>query len=590
MQFTRNLLLATALDLLGTSSAAQVIHHVDVSLTTGANDGSSWSNARQGPLGLQAAPLAATAGDRIFVAQGTYIADASSRTTSFDLKVGVELYGSFLGGESSPSERPPFGLTPTVLSGDLAGNDAANQLGDNSVRIVDASDTDATAVLDGFEFRAGVGDGAGFWEDRGAAIYCRNGAGPTVRNCRFIGNETISFGGAVAVINSAPSFTNCTFEDNETAALGGAVFLNMAGGTRVDRCTFLGNTASGGGGLSSNDSVGVLISNSLFVGNHSDGSAGGGAIYSAGGPLMEVRGCTIVGNTSLVHTAGGLRAQGGSVMASNTILWGNTGSGTSVSAHQTSGGWLTNCIVEGGFVGVGSGNSALDPLFVDLAAGDYRLTANSPAIDAGENSLTIPGTNLDLGGAPRFVDNPAAPDTGVGIAPIIDIGAFEFFEPSFERFCLGDGSGAACPCGNNSAAGHAGGCLHANGDGGILDAAGTPSFTSDTLHFGLSSGVPLAYCVLLSGDNRLPLTGNIGHGIPSFDGLRCADGSVRMHGGRVLDTDGRTTGWGPGTIVQQGSFAVGQTRHFFALYRTLSSQTCNTGVNSTNGVSVTFVN
>ena len=38
---------------------------------------------------------------------------------------------------------------------------------------------------------------------------------------------------------------------------------------------------------------------------------------------------------------------------------------------------------------------------------------------------------IDLAGQPRFVDDPRTADTGIGPAPIVDLGAFEFQGPEF---------------------------------------------------------------------------------------------------------------------------------------------------------------
>ena len=84
---------------------------VDVSLTTGAGTGGSWADAFQGPLGLKDALAVAVAGDRIFVAQGTYLpTDTGARTQSFPLRDGVELSSrpSVL-----PSAQPPRSSPPT---------------------------------------------------------------------------------------------------------------------------------------------------------------------------------------------------------------------------------------------------------------------------------------------------------------------------------------------------------------------------------------------------------------------------------------------------------------------------------------------
>ena len=80
-------------------------------------------------------------------------------------------------------------------------------------------------------------------------------------------------------------------------------------------------------------------------------------------------------------------------------------------------------IVQGGFTG--SGNLNVDPKFVDAAARNFMLLTTSPAIDAGSNSTVPVGTTVDQAGATRFIDLPTVADTGIGTAPIVDIGAYE---------------------------------------------------------------------------------------------------------------------------------------------------------------------
>ena len=50
------------------------------------------------------------------------------------------------------------------------------------------------------------------------------------------------------------------------------------------------------------------------------------------------------------------------------------------------------------------------------SGGDYRLLPGSPGID---------GITTDIRGFPRFLDDYFQPDTGVGMGPIVDMGAFE---------------------------------------------------------------------------------------------------------------------------------------------------------------------
>ena len=80
-------------------------------------------------------------------------------------------------------------------------------------------------------------------------------------------------------------------------------------------------------------------------------------------------------------------------------------------------------------------NIYADPLFVDADGADniagtaddnLRLSAGSPCIDAGDNTSIPFVIWTDLDGKKRIIDDPATPDTGNGIKPIVDMGAYEF--------------------------------------------------------------------------------------------------------------------------------------------------------------------
>src|SRR6185503_3391631 len=89
-------LLGSLLLLMGSRPAAAVTRYVNVALATGANDGTSWANAYQGPTGLATAIAVAGAGDQIWTAAGIYKATATTtRTIHFTLKNNVEIYGGF---------------------------------------------------------------------------------------------------------------------------------------------------------------------------------------------------------------------------------------------------------------------------------------------------------------------------------------------------------------------------------------------------------------------------------------------------------------------------------------------------------------
>ena len=135
------------------SAAAQAaVIYVDADAVSGADDGTSWTDAY---LDLQSAltdPLL-TSGDEIWVAEGIYkpTGDAD-RTVSFALVSNIDVYGGFDGTETTLGERDPD-LHETILSGDIATGASS----DNSFHVViGASD----AVLDGFTVTGGNADGS----------------------------------------------------------------------------------------------------------------------------------------------------------------------------------------------------------------------------------------------------------------------------------------------------------------------------------------------------------------------------------------------------------------------------------------------
>lgn len=416
--------------LLGAPAFAQTLY-VDANLTSGAGDGSSWSNAFQGDLGLQAALAAAVSGNDIFVADGTYrtVAPGGNRATTIRLQNGVEIYGGFEGGEANLAARPAIGAFPSILSGDIQGNDsgAGGGLTDNAYHVVGAgttNSTNSTAVLDGFLVVGGFANGSGN-NDRGAGILCLTGNSPTIRNTTFRGNRC-TFGGGAGYVNGAPSFEDCRFEDNIGGSFGGAFDIAQAGAVSFDRCVFTGNSASRAGALEIFATSNAFVRNCFFKDNVATGGSGGGALWLGNGGTTRVQNCTIVENSASANAAGGIRNQGASPIITNCILWGNIGPGGAMAAANqvTAGANVDFCIVMGGFAG-GNGNLSADPMFTDAMAGDYTIGTGSPAVDAGDNTALAASVTVDLAGLGRYQDDPMTPNTGAG-AGAIDIGAFEY--------------------------------------------------------------------------------------------------------------------------------------------------------------------
>jgi hypothetical protein len=68
--------------------------------------------------------------------------------------------------------------------------------------------------------------------------------------------------------------------------------------------------------------------------------------------------------------------------------------------------------------------------------GDHQLRPGSPCIDAGDNDVVPAGVTTDLAGDPRFVDDVDTLDSGNGVPPIVDMGAYEFVPGEMLRFRL----------------------------------------------------------------------------------------------------------------------------------------------------------
>ena len=130
-------------------------------------------------------------------------------------------------------------------------------------------------------------------------------------------------------------------------------------------------------------------------------------------------------------------------------MWGNSADAGSQLVARESQVSVSHSDVDGGETGIyldeeatlhwGPGNIDADPLFADPLANDFHLLPGSPCIDAGCNcgvptdvtdadgdGDTDEFVPFDLDGDGRFFDDPNTPDSGSGLPPIVDMGAYEF--------------------------------------------------------------------------------------------------------------------------------------------------------------------
>jgi len=406
----------------------------------GSGDCSSWANA----CTLQTALTNAVSGDEIWVQAGVhYPGAAGDRSATFTLKNGVALYGGFAGTETSRDQRN-WQTNKTILSGDIDRNDINTDgnfiaetwhdiVGENAYHVVTADSVDQTAVLDGFIITAGQAN-----EWNGGHTYCggglySRGSASTLTNITFSGNVSRSFGGGMYSESGAPMLNSVTFSGNFAGDSGGGMF-NRQSNPRLTNVTFISNSAWLGGGLRNWESN-PRLTNVIFSGNYVN-TSGGGMFNSFSSPtLINV---TFSNNNAAGNGSGMNNSWNSSPRLTNVILWGNTGNDNTGIYNDGNGitnpiisysdiqgcggsgnGWNPACGTDGG------GNIDADPRFVDAANGDLRLQMNSPCIDAGDNTAVPAGIFVDLDGYLRFVDIPDIPDTGRGVPPIVDMGAYE---------------------------------------------------------------------------------------------------------------------------------------------------------------------
>ncbi len=278
---------------------------------SGANDGSSWSNAY---TSLQQALQVAFTGDSVWVAQGTYLPDSANRSISFMLRPGVRMFGGFSGTETTLDQRN-WNLYPTVLSGDIGtpGDDS-----DNSYHVVRLMGTFTLAptVIDGFIIRAGRADGSGdqtSWDAAGMHVTGQFFLALDVRNCLFENNVASGSGGALGCgfawnTDHRVRIQHCVFRNNHADFDGGAVISTNASKVELPGsflgCVFENNTAGRNGGAvhfyEQNVPDTTDFIDCVFRNNHAK-NLGGGVAHIAGrnsGLKLLFRNCTFDQNSA----------------------------------------------------------------------------------------------------------------------------------------------------------------------------------------------------------------------------------------------------------------------------------------------------
>lgn len=298
-----------------------------------------------------------------------------------------------------------------------------------------AGNTSTTLHAGAISFETSLVDMArcSFEKNTGSAIYSHN-SGLMLTECAFQQNTGRDGGAILSRLDSQTSaaahlnLAQCTFIANAVEGAGGALY-NHGIEAMLEACRFAGNRADGDGGAVYNYGSSPDLHNCAFIGNTAEGL--GGAVMNWYASHPSVIHCTFVANRA---TAGGAIAtvRDSSVLVSHSILWNNTADrGNSLyvgrfewGAVQPAQATVEFCDVAGGQADVAlepdctlnwkSGNIDRDPLFTGPKQDDYRLSPDSPCIDAGD---------------PAYIPEPGATDldnTARLFGPATDLGAYEF--------------------------------------------------------------------------------------------------------------------------------------------------------------------
>jgi predicted outer membrane repeat protein len=250
------------------------IIYVDQDAPGPLHDGTSWNTAF---LGLQTGLAAASAGDQIWVAEGTYTPGVTgNRMATFQLKDGVELYGGFAGTEAALGERD-WVANPTLLSGDLDRNGVLDD--GNAYHVVFGKDITNTAVMDGFIITGGNADGE-LSDGSGGGMFNDN-SNPTLTNLTFSTNSA-TYGAGMVNDSSAPTLTNVNFFSNSAITTVGGMY-NYGSNPTLTQVIFSTNTAGDHSGGMYNTGSSPTLQNVVFL------------------PIQQatnVAGCTIIGKAT----------------------------------------------------------------------------------------------------------------------------------------------------------------------------------------------------------------------------------------------------------------------------------------------------
>jgi parallel beta-helix repeat protein len=379
---------------------------------------------------IQSAINAAGTGDTVMVAPGTYFENINFSGKSITLASEQGPQVTIIdGGQLAPVVTFASGEGPqSVLSGlTLQHGRALFASGYNGggVNIQNASPTITGNII---THNDAGGSGGGISSSFGSPII----KGNTITNNSQIQGWSGGNGGGIYIggASSAQVIGNTISNNSEAQGSGGGIALFAAGTPTLRNNTISNNSAySQGGGIWMVNQSDALIVQNLITGNS---APSGGGIYlsvPSGARGAYVISNTVSGNASTQGSAiyaVGFHAQAElidnilvSAAGPSTLYCDTTYSPNPPIVKSNDVFAISGTAYTGSCAGLGTsnGNISADPKFQSPAAGDYHLTAGSPAIDAGISDPAIATTDLD--------GNPTPLDGNGDGTVAFDLGCYE---------------------------------------------------------------------------------------------------------------------------------------------------------------------
>jgi hypothetical protein len=243
------------------------------------------------------------------------------------------------------------------------------------------------------------------------------GGSPTIRDCRFVDCRAANGAGSSVLTGGRPVFDSCTWGGNVASVRGAAFETGNSTVGAYRNCVFVGNSAQDGGAFASEFGAQTTLLHCVMTLNEATLSGGGGGAISSGASA--------------------------SVTIRNSVLWGNTASGTTLGrgiyAADAAQVIMSFSCLEGGAADVrlrngatlsfGTGCLTTNPLLIETAGSDAlsgtaddqpKLGNGSPSIDSAEN-----GAAFSAALTSEFLGNRRLADGNADGSAIADMGAFE---------------------------------------------------------------------------------------------------------------------------------------------------------------------